>query len=464
MRIVDRKEERRRVKKVLEESTSSVFVAIYGRRRIGKSTLVKLVLGENDVYFMADKSEQPVQRELLAKSLSDLFPEFDAVKYPTWDALFSALNYRANQRFTLCLDEFPFLVLQAPELPSVLQRLIDSNALKYNVIVCGSSQQMMEKAVLDSAEPLYGRANAIIKLMPIRLPYIKEALELTDCQAIEEYAVWGGVPRYWCLRESEADLFSSIEYNLLNVNGTLYDEPNLLFLDDMTQSTQAQTLLSVIGNGCNRLSEISARMEKKATDLSRPLKKLVDLGYLFKEIPFGENEANSKRSLYKIADPFMCFYYTYVVPNRSLIGMGRGNSVLKKVENTFTEYVSFWWEQFCLQAVSGQVLFGKSWGKASRWWGNGFDEMDKKSYPIEIDVVAESDDQTLLLGECKWTEGEFAERLLNALRQKSRLLPFAKNRNIEFVLFLKSPLLDVNFSLPTDCHLLYPKDILEYMF
>lgn len=464
MQIVDRKEEQRRLKRVLQESSSSVFVAIYGRRRIGKSTLVKLVLTNEDVYYMADKSEQPVQRELLAMAIAESFPGFDAVKYPSWDALLTSLNYRTNRRFTLCLDEFPFLVSQAPELPSVLQRLVDSNTLKYNIIICGSSQQMMERAVLDAAEPLYGRATSIIKLLPLRLPYIKEALGLTDVQAIEEYAVWGGVPRYWILRESEPDLFSAIAYHLLNVNGTLYDEPNLLFLDDMTQSTQAQTLLSVIGNGCNRLSEISARMEKKATDLSRPLKKLIDLGYLFKEIPFGEKEENSKRSLYKIADPFMCFYYTYVVPNRSLIGMGRGEAILKKMEKSFSEYVSFRWELFCAQAVSGQELFGRVWGMASRWWGNGFDETAKKAIPVELDVVAESDDKALLLGECKWTEGEYAERLLNMLRQKSVLLPFARHRHIEFVLFLKSPMLDVDFSLPSDCHVFYPKDIVDIMF
>ncbi|MCQ2219118.1 MAG: ATP-binding protein [Paludibacteraceae bacterium] len=464
MQIVDRKDEQKRLRRVLQESSSSVFVAIYGRRRIGKSTLVKLVLNDEDVYFMADKSEQPVQRELLAMALSDSFPDFDAVKYPSWDALFTSLNHRANRRFTLCLDEFPFLVSQSPELPSVLQRLIDSNTLKFNIIICGSSQQMMEKAILDSSEPLYGRATSIIKLLPLRLPYIQEALGLTDVQAIEEYAVWGGVPRYWILRETESSLFSALEYHLLNVNGTLYDEPNLLFLDDMTQSTQAQSLLSVIGNGCNRLSEIAARMEKKATDLSRPLKKLIDLGYLYKEIPFGEKEENSKKSLYKIADPFMSFYFAYVVPNRSLIGMGRGQAVLRKLEASFSEYVSFWWEHFCMQAVSGQELFGRVWGMASRWWGNGFDEMAKKSTPIEIDVVAESDDKSLLIGECKWTEGEYAERLFNELRQKANLLPLAKKRHLEFVLFLKSPILDSNFSLPSDCHLFYPKDVINIMF
>ena len=69
-------------------------------------------------------------------------------------------------------------------------------------MLCGSSQNMMYGLFLDSTAPLYGRADEIMKLAPIRLPYIQEALSFDAMNTIEEYAVWGGVPRYWELREN----------------------------------------------------------------------------------------------------------------------------------------------------------------------------------------------------------------------------------------------------------------------
>lgn len=247
---------------------------MYGRRRLGKSTLIKRVLSENDVYFLADRSEGQHQRALLAKVIAQVFPDFEKLSYPDWESMFRAVNYRTDKRFTLCLDEFPYLVEQSPELPSVLQKLVDEKQLKYNLVLCGSSQNMMYGLFLDSTAPLYGRADEIMRLTPIRLPYIQEALNLNAMNAIEEYAIWGGVPRYWELRENRISLDDAMWHNILSVNGTLYEEPVKLFQDDVKDIVKTSTIMSYIGTGANRLSEIAARCNEPATNLSRPLKKL----------------------------------------------------------------------------------------------------------------------------------------------------------------------------------------------
>lgn len=216
--------------------------------------------------------------------------------YPDWESIFRAVNYRTGKRFTLCLDEFPYLVEQSPELPSVLQKLVDEKQLKYNLVLCGSSQNMMYGLFLDSTAPLYGRADEIMRLAPIRLPYIQEALHLNAMNAIEEYAVWGGVPRYWELRENRSSLDDALWRNILSVNGTLYEEPIKLFQDDVKDIVKTSTIMSYIGTGANRLSEIAARCNEPATNLSRPLKKLIDLGFLEKDVPFGIDEKNAKRA------------------------------------------------------------------------------------------------------------------------------------------------------------------------
>ena len=437
MKFVDRIDEAARLKDALAREKSSLVV-MYGRRRLCKSTLIKRVLSDNDVYFLADRSESQYQRTLLAKVIAQVFPDFDKLAYPDWESMFRAVNYRTDKRFTICLDEFPYLVEQSPELPSVLQKLVDEKQLKYNLVLCGSSQNMMYGLFLDSTAPLYGRADEIMRLAPIRLPYIQEALSLDAMNAIEEYSVWGGVPRYWELRENKSSLDDALWHNILSVNGTLYEEPVKLFQDDVKDIVKTSTIMSYIGTGANRLSEIAGRCNEPATNLSRPLKKLVDLGFLEKDVPFGIDEKNAKKSLYKIADPFMAFYYQFVVPNRSFIELGRRMPLEQALAAHFSEYVSMNWEKLCRDAVTGNIVNGTVYGKAKRWWGSVFNE-DKKPEQVEFDVMAESlDKKYLLVGECKWTNQENGKQLTAELLRKANLLPFAKNYTIIPVLFLKN--------------------------
>ena len=437
MKFVARIDEAARLKDALAREKSSLVV-MYGRRRLGKSTLIKRVLSDNDVYFLADRSESQYQRTLLAKVIAQVFPDFDKLAYPDWESMFRAVNYRTDKRFTICLDEFPYLVEQSPELPSVLQKLVDEKQLKYNLVLCGSSQNMMYGLFLDSTAPLYGRADEIMRLAPIRLPYIQEALSLDAMNAIEEYSVWGGVPRYWELRENKSSLDDALWHNILSVNGTLYEEPVKLFQDDVKDIVKTSTIMSYIGTGANRLSEIAGRCNEPATNLSRPLKKLVDLGFLEKDVPFGIDEKNAKKSLYKIADPFMAFYYQFVVPNRSFIELGRRMPLEQALAAHFSEYVSMNWEKLCRDAVTGNIVNGTVYGKAKRWWGSVFNE-DKKPEQVEFDVMAESlDKKYLLVGECKWTNQENGKQLTAELLRKANLLPFAKNYTIIPVLFLKN--------------------------
>ena len=117
---------------------------------------------------MADQSDPTIQRKLFAEAISEKIEGFDKVTYPAWESLLTTLNNVLKEHITICIDEFPYLVKNTPELPSVLQKLIDAKKnTMYHIILCGSSQQMMHGIVTDSSEPLYGRADEIIKLQPM---------------------------------------------------------------------------------------------------------------------------------------------------------------------------------------------------------------------------------------------------------------------------------------------------------
>lgn len=197
MEFLDRKEEIAELERVLDYSKPPKFVVVFRRRRLGKSTLIKRVLSPNDIYYMAGDLVDNVQLEMLQELLSQKFPEIGMAKFSGWEELFMMLNRLVDQQFTLCFDEFPYMVKHSPELPSILQRILDSKTLKYNLVICGSSQRMMQEMILSQSEPLYGRADAIIDVRPIPLPYFQEGLGLDAKSTVEEYSIWGGVPRYW---------------------------------------------------------------------------------------------------------------------------------------------------------------------------------------------------------------------------------------------------------------------------
>jgi len=452
--FVNRISEQERLKKALNRRTAT-FVMLYGRRRCGKSRLIKQVLSANDCYFMADQSEATQQRTFLAKALSKIIENFDKVIYPNWETLFDTLNLRLSKRITLCLDEFPYLVKSAPELPAVIQKLMDKkDKLNFNLVLCGSSQQLMHGLVFDIAAPLFGRADEIIKLKPMKAIYLQEILKTSAIATIEEYSVWGGIPRYWELRLTEKSLFNALEYHLFNSQGVLYDEPLRLFLDDMRDTVHSFTILSLIASGCNRISEIAARLEKPATHLSAPIDKLLMLGYIERIVPFCENYKNSKKSLYKIADPFLNFYFRFVVPNRSFIEIEQSNTVTEQIKEQFAGYVAWYWEKLCRETVPFIEIDGIRFKVASNYWGT-----PAKNRPVEIDVVAESQDgKYLLVGECKWQDKALdIQQLFDELTEKTSLLPFAKEKIIIPVLFLKNK--------PTIEHtnIFLPEDILEIL-
>lgn len=458
MDFLDRKEEMAELKRVLNAKTPR-FAVVFGRRRLGKSTLIKQVLLKDDVYFMAGDLVDHLQRDSLKTQLTEKFPEIGLAEYASWEDLFRMLNSLTQKRFTLCLDEFPYMVKHAPGLPSILQRLIDSKTLKYNIVICGSSQRMMQNMILSPSEPLFGRAHAILNIQPIPMAYLQKALHLGPIATIEESGVWGGVPRYWELREEYPSLREAIRGTMMSPTSVLYDEPKRLFLDDMTAAVQSQSLMAVVAGGVNRLSEIAARMGREATALSAPIDRLIQMNYLRREIPFGESPKKSKKGIYRINDPLMDFYYTFIMPNLSSLGSGRKNYVLEQIDARFNDYIGRYWEHLCRMTVRGNLLYGYRWGEASRWWGsvkteNGFEEM-------EFDVVAESSDgKALLVGECKWTNPEKASALMKRLVQKAQRLPFAKEKEIVPVLFLKNRPQDK----PEKMNILYPEHIIKMSY
>ena len=459
-KLIDRGAELERINEALHRENTQ-FIVIYGRRRIGKSELIKRIVKvrHKAIYFLSDTSSETVQRAAFSKVVASVIDGFDKVIYPDWESLFRSFNNQLSERMLVCLDEFPYLVKSCDALPSIIQKLLNEKILKFDLILCGSSQQLMHGYVLNRQSPLYGLANEIIKMQPIPARYMEMAMECDAVQAVEEYAIWGGVPRYWELRRDYPDEETAIRKVLLDPQGPLIEEPQRLLRDDMRDTVQASTLLTIIGNGANKLSEIATRAGKDSSTISEPLSKLRDLGYISREIPFGESPKKSKKGLYHINDSLLRFHYQFIVPYRSVLELGRIDVVMQVVRAQLPQFIGQCWELLCREYVSGNIIDGVAYNVASRWWGKIFPPEDKDGKMVELDVVAESiDKKHILIGECKWTHDEDADRLMDILEKKAKYLPFIKKgQEVHLVLFLKES--------PTHCvkgmHIFLPSDVMK---
>lgn len=430
MKFLNRKEELNRIINSLAKPVS--LIIIYGRRRIGKSTLLQQVIKNDDVYYLADLQEGLLQRNELVKEIGTKITGFDSVIYPDWASIFLQLKQRGFKG-TLCIDEFPYLVKQVPELPSIIQKFIDKKEITYNLILCGSSQQMMKGMFLDSSSPLYGRAKEILKISPMGIFWLKEMLGLSAENTVKEYSVWGGIPRYWELREEYKSFEEAIKGLVLDPLGILHEEPLRLFLDEMRTAVQPLGILTTMAYGSNRASEISGRLEKPVTQMMRPLQQLIELNLIRRELPYGESEKSAKKSLYKIDDPFLNFYFTYILPNRSLLAMKQFSRVEQKIKKAFPLYVSNYYECLCRSSLYKMDFNGLEIGEAKRWWG-----LNINGEMMEMDIVAETADKSsVIAGEVKWTDKLNEEAALNNVRKKSLMLPFIKGREVIPCLFVK---------------------------
>lgn len=465
MQFINRKKEMMRLDSVAKLPDGGVAV-VWGRRRVGKTRLLlEWADKQKGVYYTADESVPALQMKYFAMALDQVLPGFGSVEYPDWTSLLSRLARDAKNegwRGPLIIDELPYLIAASPDLPSILQRFLDIEAKRAKLVIalCGSSQRMMQGAVLDASAPLYGRADQIIKLGPISVGYIEQALSLKKPkEMIESYSVWGGIPKYWELvRNHGGNLFECIDSLVLDPMGPLNDEPNRLLQEEIPTAVSLRPLLDAIGLGSHRLSEIAARTGQPITSLARPIQRLLDLDLVTRETPYNCNEHHSKRTLYKIKDPFLRFWFDIVASRRSHFAQTSSANRLSWLKANMPPYFATAWEEICRQAVPFLPWGSKAslFGSAGRFWQHGQE--------AEWDIVSQSiDKDTILIGEAKWTAKAPTEAWIQKTSSnlKSKGIPPIHRdpkSKIRYALFL--PEIPQGINLPEDLQLINAADII----
>jgi AAA+ ATPase superfamily predicted ATPase len=249
---------------------------------------------------------------------------------------------------------------------------------------------------------------------PLSPRHLRKTFKTRDpVTIVETWAAWGGVPRYWELASPlTGGMLEVIDHLVLDPLGPLHEEPSRLLTEEVPPALEVRPVLDAIGLGAHRVSEIAGRSGHKATSLSRPLARITEMDLVVREVPFGESEKSSRRSLYRIADPFLRLWFRTVAPHRAYLASARRPQRIALLKKLWPSLVAESWEELCRAMVTEIRLpeWG-SWSPSSRWWhGNA----------PEWDVVSECPtSKSILLGEARWTPKPMTKR---ALRQTCEVI------------------------------------------
>lgn len=410
-----------------EYQRESSFVVIYGRRRVGKTTLIKQFLAQKTAfYFLATEELESQSRKRLAGVIARTTktPSLQKASFSDWLDLFQLIaDYRPGEKKVLVIDEFPYLVKTDPAFPSILQNAWDEILKNSQVmlILCGSFLGMMQKHALSYDSPLYGRRTAQIRLAPLPFTDVYAAQNLPFAQAVEQYSVTGGVPKYLEFFQDDADLLDQIKETVLSKSGFLYEEPYFLLKSEAMSSVNYFSIIKVIADGNHKLSKIAGTLGEESTSLAPYLSNLVDLGFLERRLPITEkNPERSRKGLYFIADQFVRFWFRYVYPYKGELELDNPQIVLDELQKDFVEkFVAFSYEDICKDIFaslcrSGTLAFTPS--RIGSYWLNDY------SGDTEIDVMAVDHQHKLLFaGECKYHSKPVDAPVLFRLREKVAL-------------------------------------------
>ena len=440
MTFIDRERELGALKKFWKGNEAQLIV-IYGKRRIGKTELIKQFIKEKPhVYYLAQRINERENLRLLGDAVGDFYKD-DILKstgFQEWRWFFEYVRKHIHKRTLLVLDEFPYLAEANKGISSIFQAGWDEHLKNIPVflILCGSSIGIMESEALSQKAPLFGRRTGQIFLKPFSFADASKfypGLSFERC--LEFFSIAGGNPSYLKRFSPKISLDRNIMENILQPETFLYDEVEFILREELREPRNYFAILKAVALGKHKFGEIVNETGLAKSNLHKYQFILEDLRLIQKEIPITEkNPLKSRKGLYKLQDQFFRFWFRYILPNKRNIEEGTTDYVLKKIKNDFSAVVADNFETVCQEMIRSHKDKLFPFEKIGRWW-------DKNE---EIDLVAVNDEEKkILFGEVKWSKKPVGVDIYDNLMRKSRLVDWNKEERTEyFCLFSKSGFTD----------------------
>jgi AAA+ ATPase superfamily predicted ATPase len=425
-------------------SNTFEMAVIYGRRRVGKTTLInKFCMDKKTIFFAALESNSAENLSAFSTAIFTCTMPNSAVA-PSFKNFSEALDYIAeiakDERIVLVIDEYPYLASSNKSISSLLQNTIDHKYKnsKLFIILCGSSMSFMEYQVLGYKSPLYGRRTAQFKILSF--DYYDTAKWVSGYTAEEKsivYGVTGGVPLYLEKFIESVPLNTNIRENVFDKNALLFEEPSNLLKQELREPQTYNSIIAAIATGSTRISEIASKVGLESGLCTKYISNLISLGIIKRETPI--TEKGGKKTIYLITDNLFRFWYRFVPSNMASIASGRiKTSYETAVEPFISDYMGLIFEQMC----KDYLLFHCDnlpieVGEIGQWWGNN----PKKKSQAQIDIVlTDPTGKSALFGECKFKNELMDIDVLTQLVENAALLTEIKEKH--YCIFSKSGFTD----------------------
>jgi len=404
----------------LAASDHREMLVVYGRRRLGKTALLRqFAVARPLAFFSCPLSTASEALRLFTRELARTFDDslLARARFPGWsEAVAYAVERCGREGIPLVLDEFPYLQRSAPGIDALLQHAWDAHDGAVKLIFTGSSFSVMDAAVADPRAPLYGRRTAQLEVQPMSFDEVSAFYPGWSFeQRAVAYGLFGGVPAYAEQAARHESPGAAAHALALSPAGPLFAEPEFLVREELRDPGAYFAILHALAAGKTRPNEIAREAGIPHASVGKYLDVLRRLRLVRRETPLTEaRPERSRKGIYLLADPFLRFWFRYVYPNRSALEAGRSREVLETVVlPDLDTFMGQPYEQICRQHLlaDGSRLLGWQPLRVSRYW-------DSRT---EIDLVAvDAAGENAAFIECKWGRKVDVPRIVRRLREKAR--------------------------------------------
>lgn len=405
------------------KSDKDAAALIYGRRRVGKTELIKHCLRETkttSIYYECKETSEINNVKSLSEIIADTFG-LPPLAFGTFEATLSFLYKKAAEKeLIVVIDEYPYIRKVVAGLDSIIQSFIDNNksASRLKLILCGSYVETM-KSLLSENNPLFGRFDLVMNLKA--MDYYESALfykDFTDEDKVRLYSVFGGIPYY----NRRIDSSKSVKQNIIDLiasSGSRFEnEVQMHLKSEISKMQNAYEVFEALSKGFVRFKDILSQSQVSSSPtLVDVLDKLINMDVVLKESPIND-ENNKKKAGYYISDQLTLFYFKYIYRNLSRLAVMDSEAFYDKfIEPDFEEhYVPQAFEQICRQFLTLKNRSGEltdSFEKIGKYWYD--DPVNHKNG--EFDVVTENEGRYIFY-EAKFREGKLDTNLIwNEIQQ-----------------------------------------------
>lgn len=403
------------------------FPVIYGRRRIGKTTLLnEFSKNKESIHFTAIESNAKQNLENLSKAIFGF--KYSLNVAPVFNSFQDAFEYvfelSKENRILFIIDEYPYLAKSDKAIASILQVLIDKykDVSKLFLVLCGSSMSFMEEHVLGYNSPLYGRRTAQFKILPFNFFESRKYFNhFSNFDLATIYGIVGGTPQYLRQINDRFSIEENIKQQIINPSAYLFEEPRNLLLQEVRDPSTYNAVISAIATGCTKLSEIASKIQIETSACSIYLNNLIALGIIKKEMPY--NDSLSRKTIYLVADNLFKFWYRFIPSNISIIQNDMLDLVYKYISENLTTFMGPVFEEICIQylwELNKHQISPVNFVSLGRWWGN--DPLNKCE--AEIDIMGTNNKNAALFCECKWSNEKIDIQVLDLIVSRSKLFHY----------------------------------------